>query len=385
VGQQGDIMPELNIQCPKCKHQFPLSEVMTTQIEEHLQKEFDEKLQAELTKAREDAVKKAIETEKQERETLQSRLEAQEKSLQEARENEKKLRAERAQLEEEKKEIELTVQRKLDEERKELEEKLLKKSSDEFFMKLKEKDKQIGDLNKLVDEMKRKGQQGSMERQGEVFEDNLLDVLSLQFKDDDIQPVPKGEMGADVIQTVYNSNRQQSGVIIWEAKNTQNWSEKWVDKLKKDQREAGADVAVLISKALPKDFDNFGQYNGIWLTCHASAIGLAAALRHQLIEVNFAHQASEGKQDKMELLYQYLSGPAFKQKVNTIVETFTDMHTQLQKEKNAMKAIWNEREKQIQQVIDSTAGMYGEMRAIIGRTLPQIESLELGPGEENEE
>ena len=378
-------MADLTIQCPKCKHQFPLSEVMTTQIEEHLQMEFETKLQTEIAKAREDATNKAVEAEKAAKETLQAQLKAQEKSLQEARENEKKLRSERAQLEEEKKEIELTVQRKLDEERKELEEKLLKKSSDEFFMKLKEKDKQISDLNKLVDEMKRKGQQSSMERQGEVFEDNLLDVLSLQFKDDDIQPVPKGEMGADVIQTVYNSNRQKSGVIIWEAKNTQNWSDKWVDKLKKDQREAGADIAILISRALPKDFDNFGQYNGIWLTCHASAIGLATAIRHQLIEVHFAHHASEGKQDKMEALYQYLSGPAFKQKINTIVDTFNDMHTQLQKEKNAMKSIWSEREKQIQQVIESTAGMYGDMRGIIGRTLPQIESLELGPGDEKEE
>ncbi len=375
-------MPDLTIQCPKCHHQFPLSEAMTSQIEEHLKHDFDEKLQSEVARAKDEAAKLAAETEKAEKEAMQARLEAQEKSLGEARENEKKLRSERARLEEEKKEIELTVQRKLDEERKTIEEKLLKKFSDEHFMKLKERDKQITDLNRLVDEMKRKGQQGSMERQGEVFEDDLLEVLTRQFKDDELEPVPKGEMGADVIHTVYSPSRQKSGVILWEAKNTQNWAEKWVEKLKEDQRAACADIAVLISKALPKDFENFSEYKGIWLTCHASAIGLATALRQQLIEVTFANQALIGKDDKMEAMYSYLSSPSFRQKVETIVETFTQMHTQLQKEKTAMKAIWDMRETQIQRVIDSTTRMYGEMKGIIGQTMPDIENLQLDGGEE---
>jgi len=375
-------MPDLSIQCPKCHHQFALSEAMTSQIEEHLKEGFDEKLKLELEKAKEEALKQATEAAETEKEALQARIEAQEKSLDEARENEKKLRNERAQLEEEKKEIELTVQRKLDEERKELEEKLLKKASDEFFMKMKEKDKQINDLNKLVDEMKRKGQQGSMERQGEVFEDDLLDVLTRQFKDDDFQPVPKGEPGGDVIHTVYDTNRQVCGVILWEAKNTKGWAEKWVTKLKNDLRETGANIAVLISKSLPKGFDNFGEYNGIWLTCHASALGLATALRQQLIEVNFANQALVGKDDKMEAMYSYLSSPSFRQKVETIVETFSDMHTQLQKEKTAMKTIWEMREAQIQRVIDSTTKMYGEMKGIIGQTMPDIDQLQLEDGDE---
>jgi hypothetical protein len=320
-----------------------------------------------VARAKDEAAKLAAETEKAEKEAMQARLEAQEKSLGEARENEKKLRGERARLEEEKKEIELTVQRKLDEERKTIEEKLLKKFSDEHFMKLKERDKQITDLNRLVDEMKRKGQQG---------------VLTRQFKDDELEPVPKGEMGADMIHTVYSPSRQKSGVILWEAKNTQNWAEKWVEKLKEDQRAAGANIAVLISKALPRDFENFGEYKGIWLTCHASAIGLATALRQQLIEVNFANQALIGKDDKMEAMYSYLSSPSFRQKVETIVETFTQMHTQLQKEKTAMKTIWDMREMQIQRVIDSTTRMYGEMKGIIGQTMPDIENLQLDDGEE---
>jgi hypothetical protein len=214
---------------------------MTSQIEEHLKEDFDEKLKSELEKAKEEALKQAAEAAETEKEALQARIKAQEKSLDEARENEKNLRSERAQLEEEKKEIELTVQRKLDEERKEIEEKLLKKASDDFYMKMKEKDKQINDLNKLVDEMKRKGQQGSMERQGEVFEDDLLDVFTRQFKDDAFQPVPKGEAGGDVIQTVYDTNRQACGVILWEAKNTKTWAEKWVTKLKNDLRETSSE------------------------------------------------------------------------------------------------------------------------------------------------
>ena len=373
-------MPDLTIQCPKCQHQFPLSEAMTSQIEEHLREDFNEKLQAELTRAKEEASQEAMQKAEMEKETLQARLEAQEKSLSEARENEKKLRGERAQLEEEKKEIELTVQRKLDEERKKIEEQIQKKSNEEFFMKIAEKDKHIESLNKSIADLQRRGQTGSMERQGEVFEDNLLEVLSQQFKDDDLQPVPKGEKGVDVVQTVYNSSRQKCGVILWEAKNTKGWAEKWVDKLKGDLRESGAEVAVLISKSLPKDFENFGQYNGIWLTCHASALGLATALRQQLIEVNFANQALVGKDDKMEAMYSYLSSPAFRQKVETIVETFTDMHTQLQKEKNAMKTIWEMREMQIQRVIDSTTKMYGEMKGLIGQSMPDIDNLQLDNG-----
>jgi len=375
-------MSDLTIQCPKCQHKFPLSEAMTSQIEEHLKQDFDEKLQSELARAKEATLKEASQAAETEKEALQAKLEAQEKSLSEARENEKKLRGERAQLEEDRKELELSVQRQLDEERKLLEEKLLKKFSDDHFMKIKERDRQISDLNRLVDEMKRKGQQGSMERQGEVFEDNLLEVLSQHFKDDDFQPVPKGEKGADVIQTVYNANRQKCGVIIWEAKNTKGWAEKWVDKLKGDLRESSAEVAVLISKSLPKGFENFGQYNGVWLTCHASALGLATALRQQLIEVNFANQALVGKDDKMEAMYSYLSSPAFRQKVETIVETFTDMHTQLLKEKTAMKTIWEMRETQIQRVIDSTTKMYGEMKGLIGQTMPDIDSLQLDDGEQ---
>jgi len=375
-------MPESTIQCPKCHHQFPLSEAMTSQIEEHLKQDFDDKLQSELAKAKEVVLKEASQAAETEKEVLQARLEAKEKSLNEARENEKKLRGERARFEEDKKEFELTLQRQLDDQRKTLEEKLLKKFSDEHFMKVKEKDRQISDLNRLVDEMKRKGQQGSMERQGEVFEDNLLEVLSRQFKDDDLQPVPKGEKGVDVVQTVYNSSRQKCGVILWEAKNTKGWAEKWVDKLKGDLRESGAEVAVLISKSLPKGFENFGQYNGIWLTCHESAIGLATALRQQLIEVSFANQALVGKDDKMEAMYNYLSSPAFRQKVETIVETFTDMHTQLLKEKTAMKTIWEMRETQIQRVIDSTTKMYGEMKGLIGQTMPDIDNLQLDGGTE---
>ena len=375
-------MSDLTIQCPKCQHKFPLSEAMTSQIEEHLKHDFDDKLQSELARAKEVVLKEAALAAETEKEALQAQLEAKEKSLNEARENEKKLRGERAQFEEDKKEFELTLQRQLDDQRKILEEKLLKKFSDEHFMKIKERDRQITDLNRLVDEMKRKGQQGSMERQGEVFEDNLLEVLSQQFKDDDFQPVPKGEKGVDVVQTVYNSTRQQCGVILWEAKNTKGWAEKWVDKLKGDLRESGAEIAVLISKSLPKGFENFGQYNGIWLTCHDSVVGLATALRQQLIEVSFANQALVGKDDKMEAIYTYLSSPAFRQKVETIVETFTDMHTQLLKEKTAMKTIWEMRATQIQRVIDSTTKMYGEMKGLIGQTMPDIDNLQLDGDEE---
>ena len=225
-----------------------------------------------------------------------------------------------------------------------------KQFSEESNLKLKEKQKQIDDLRKSLEEAKRKSEQGSMEIQGEVLELDLEQTLHSQFIHDVITPVPKGIKGADVIQEVRDASLNECGKIIWEAKNTKKWSPQWLQKLKDDQREIGANIALLVSVALPDGINSFGMIDGVWVTDIQSYKPLASALREQLIQVSFARNASQGKSEKMDVMFNYLSGDEFRQRVEAIVDTFSDMHDQLNKEKRAMERIWKEREKQIQRI-----------------------------------
>ena len=243
----------------------------------------------------------------------------------------------------------------------------------------KEKEKQIKDLRKALDAAKRKSEQGSQENQGEVLELDIQARLEQLFPQDQIRPVPKGVRGADLIQEVRNAAQQACGNIVWETKNTKNWQQGWLDKLKDDQRTIGAEIAVLVSAALPEDIDGFGHLDGIWICGLRTWPALAAVLREQLLQVAFAHAASEGKQEKMDLLYRYLAGDQFRQKVQGIVEAFEALQSQLNRERRAMEKQWKEREKQIERVINNTVGMYGEMSGILGGSLPGIPSLELDP------
>ncbi|MFQ5660500.1 MAG: DUF2130 domain-containing protein [Gammaproteobacteria bacterium] len=169
----------------------------------------------------------------------------------------------------------------------------------------------------------------------------------------------------------------ECGTIIWEVKNTKRWSPAWIDKLKADQRALNAGLAAIVSVALPVEIQAFSRIDGVWVTNPQSFIALACALREQLIQVSFARNASIGKNEKMEMLYQYLAGDEFRHKVEAIVEAFTAMHGQLHKERRAMEKIWKEREEQIEKITLSTVGMYGDMRGIIGASMPEIAALEL--------
>jgi len=314
-------------------------------------------------------------------EALQQALQTKDAAMDEARTREIALLKEKAVLEEKRKDMELDYQRKLTEERQQLEKQLIEKYAGEADLKLKERDKQIEDLRKSLAEAKRKSEQGSMETQGEALELDLEANLNSHFPHDEIAPVPKGIRGADVIQTVHNESMVDCGSIIWETKNTKAWNSAWVDKLKDDQRAIGANLAVLVSRELPEGIKTFAHVDGVWVVSLASYIPLAMALRQQLVQVTFARSASEGKSEKMEMVYEYLSGDAFRHKVEAIVETFVGMQEQLNKEKRAYARLWKEREKQIERIIENTAGMYGDVRGLIGSAVPEIQALTL-EGEE---
>ena len=410
-------MAEQTIICPFCKKDIPLTQAITQKIGADLRKKMEEdfakrdnelsgrentlvvKEQAvaksvqELNKKIDDEVarklvlerenitkeaKKKAETEiSLQMNALQEDLEFKDKKLREAQQNELVLRKQKSDLEARERNVDLEVARKIDSERASIYSEASRKADEEYQLKDKDKERKIADLIKQLDEAKRKAEQGSQQAQGEVLEVELEQMLKSVFPYDIIEPVPKGIKGADVLQKVNNPMGQYCGSIIWESKRTRNWSDGWIDKLKDDQREVKADIAVLMSIALPKEINGFSQVKGVWVTSFPLAMGLALALRENLLEVASAKQAAVGKAEKMEAIYNYLSGTEFKQKVEAIVEAFVTMNIDLTKEKVAMEKLWAKREQQIKKVITSTARMYGDMQGIIGASLPEIKSLEL--------
>ncbi|MDQ6630982.1 MAG: DUF2130 domain-containing protein, partial [Verrucomicrobiota bacterium] len=275
--------------------------------------------------------------------------------------------------------LELETTRRLDEERGKIQEEAKRKAAEEQHFKMCEKDKQLTDLQKQIEILKQKAEQGSQQSQGEVLELEFESLLREKFPHDEIVAVSTGTRGADVLQKVRTGTSIECGSIIWETKRTRKWSNGWVAKLKDDQRANRADIAVLLTTALPDCVKNFAAHEGIWVTDFACGLGLAAALRQGLISLGNAHRAESGKNEKMAVLYNYLSGTEFRQKTEAILEIFVAMKTDLDSEKRAMTKIWAKREKQLEQVIQNTSLMYGNMQGIIGQAaLPEIKILELG-------
>ncbi len=310
-------------------------------------------------------------------EDLKQQLSSNANDLTKAHTTELKLRQEKRELEGKIENQELEIERRIDEERKQIAKNAREKIEAEYRLKLSEKDTQLERVIMELDAAKKKAEQGSQQLQGEIAELDLEDILSSSFPYDLVEPVGKGVKGADILHSVRTPDGQLCGIIIWESKNTKNWNDRWLSKLKEDQLEAKADLAVLITSILPDYVANFDCVDGIWVGGFPYVSGLAAVLRESLIQVTKARRSVQGKDEKIELLYQYLSGPEFKQRVEMIVNTFMAMKNDLDKEKLAMTRSWSQREKCIEKVINSVAGMYGDLQGIIGALLPSIPVLEI--------
>jgi hypothetical protein len=371
------IVSETLIECPKCGHQFGVSEALSARmqaaIEARLAADYDKRLQLAVRQAE----ARAREGLTLELEDMREQLAEQQGKARKAEQEELALRKRARELEERQQKLDLDLERRLEQERKTIETRLRGQLDEAQALKLKEKERQIEDLREALEEARRKSQQGSQERQGEVLELDIEAALKEQFPHDDIRPVPKGMRGADLIQEVSNSAGRACGTILWEAKNTKHFQPAWIDKLKQDQRATGAALAVLVSVTLPEGVREFGRIEGVWVASLRAWPALATALREQLIQVAFARAASEGKHEKMELLYAYLAGDEFRHRVEAIVEAFSAMQDQLQKERRAMKRLWQERQKQIDRIITHTAGMYGDLRGLIGAGMPEVQLLAL--------
>jgi hypothetical protein len=285
-------------------------------------------------------------------------------------------------LEQRKKNFELEVQRKMDEERLKIGGEAKKAAEEEYRLKIREREVTIDGMKKTIDELKRKSEQGSMQLQGEAQEVELDDLIKSTFRYDQVSRIGKGKDGADVLQEVCNDSGRSCGSILFESKRTKNWSEGWIEKAKGDRLEAKSDVVVIVTQAMPKDVSRIGLRDGVWVCDLQSAIGLATALREGILRLSEANRALAGKTEKMELVYSYLCSPEFEQRIQCIVDAFTSMRDGLDGEKRAINRIWAQREKEINKVLVNTAGMYGDLKGIIGRSLPMVRTLELPAGDD---
>jgi hypothetical protein len=411
-------MPEPTITCPKCQTEIKLTESLAAPLIAATRREYQELLarkDADIT-SRETALHEGQEDLSREKETLEERLaermrqerakiaseekknarlvlqnEIEDKAKQITdlneilKEREGKLaEAQSAQagvlrkereLDDAQRELELTVEKRVREGLDATREQARKDAEESLNLKMKEREKTITDMQKQIEELKRKAEQGSQQLQGEVQELELEVLLASRFPTDTVVPVPKGDFGGDVLQCVVSPLSQVSGTILWESKRTKNWSDGWLPKLRDDQRAAKAEVAVLVSQALPKGIESFDLVDGIWVAHPRAAIPVAMCLRQMLIEVSMARQASEGQRTKAEIVYQYLIGPRFRQRVEAIVESFSSMQDDLSKEKKAIMKQWAKREVQIERVVEATIGMYGDLQGIAGRSLQEVEGL----------
>lgn len=386
------------ITCPNCGKTIQITDALTKQ----LQKDSEQKFQAELSdlkKQNEENLKKLEQKQLQKELELKKQLwqKAQEKASEKLSLEFKDLRQKSEEDEKRKKEMEaqilaerkksreiiektekakLELFRKLDEEKEKIKLEIQQKSEEDHRLKAMEKDKQISDMMKQIEELKRKAEQGSQQTQGEVLELDLEAKLKEFFPSDIIEPIAKGINGADIIQTVCNNAGSKCGVILYEIKQTKRFTEGWIAKFKDDLRNAKANVPVLVATVLPESINGFGLYKGVWLSNPKYVIQLSVALRKNLISVSYERAISAGKGKKSEMLFDYISSHEFRQKVEALVEVFSDMQTQLSKERIAFEKQWSMREKQIQRLLLNTAGMYGDMQGLVGSAMPEIKGLE---------
>ena len=401
------------IKCPNCSHEFAVEEALAGKIEAHLKHEFEEKL-AEQTKRfagernllaeEREAFQKTKERENELfKEKLNQRLEQEKKKIEEqtnesvsikmkalVEENEKRKNENRVlqqkevdllkkeqSLIEQQENLVLKTEKELLSRQQEIEEKARKKERESFELEKVKLIKQIDDNKKLAEEMKRKAEQGSMQMQGEVQELAIEQMLARQFPFDQIEEVPKGVRGADIIQNVVNSSQQVCGKIVYESKRTKAFAGDWTDKLKQDQITCKADIAVLVTETMPKEMDRFGQKDGVWVCGYQEVQSLAVVLREILIKTHAAAASQENKGEKMELLYTYLTGNEFIQNIKRIVENYDSMIHQLNSEKKAMTKIWSQREKQIWVVQENISSLFGSIKGIAGNSLASSDVLEL--------
>ncbi|MBI2617023.1 DUF2130 domain-containing protein [Candidatus Gottesmanbacteria bacterium] len=371
-----------SIRCPHCGKTVEISEAFRHEVEEKIRLSEREKFKEELEKA-----KKELETEfakelqektSMEITDLKKQVEEKEKRLSEHREQEIKLREEKRKVEEKEKELSLTIVRRVDEERKKVEEAVAKQVFEQYRLKEQEKEKIIHDLKVALEDARRKAESSSQQLQGEVQELDLEMTLKQAFPHDIIESVEKGERGADLRQIVKTPLGNICGVILWESKRTKGWQDGWIAKLKEDLRRSKAHISIIVTAVTPKDITSgMGYKEGVYICTHTFALTLAEILRKNLFDVAREKFIVQNREGKAVEVYEYVNGHEFRQHVEEMIEIYSDMKKQIEKERVAYEKIWKMRETQIARLTRGTAQVAGNLQGLIGPSFSQIKGLDL--------
>ncbi|WP_210487289.1 DUF2130 domain-containing protein [Rufibacter aurantiacus] len=403
------------ISCPKCTHEFHPEEAIAFRIEQRLKAEFAEQVnqlhqkgeqqrlalqqekdqldrmrlqQDELIKQQVALERKKVENELQKElstkfngtlEQLMEEKAEMEQKLKKQQQNELQLLKKQRTLEEKERELELETERRIASMSNELEQKIRKTESERNEMKIREKDKQLEDMKRMLEEVKRKSEQGSVQLQGEVQELALEESLQTAFPFDLVEEVGKGVRGADSIQTVKGQYGETYGTIIYECKRTKTFGTDWIEKLKADARAVKADIMVLVTEVFPKGMQRFGQYEGVWVCTYHELMPLVYVLRDCLMKISAATASQENKGTKMQLLYDYLTSNEFSNQFAAVAEGISSLKGGITRERAQMEKLWKEREKQLDKSLLNICGMYGSVKGIAGVAVADINLLEGKP------
>jgi hypothetical protein len=384
-------MSDQSISCPSCGSKIPLSRALRSEIEasvrlqfedtlrereSELRAEYDGEVREQLKRAQKEAAKKAEKKVSQELAELKAQLTDQARDLEESRRLELTLRKREREVERKHQDLDLTIARRIDTERGRIVTETAERLTEEQRLKDGEKERQLADLRRQIEDLKRKAEQGSQQLQGEAAEEELESLLQAAFPSDEICAVGQGVRGADIHHIVIDTRGRRCGAILWECKNARHWNDGWIAKLKQDQRSMHAEVAVLVSATLPKWCAKFTFSEGVLVTNFTYAASLASVLRANLCQLAQARSAAINKEEKLELLYRYLSGVEFRQRVEAVVEAFAAMRDDIDRERRAAERQWARRVRQIEAVTFNVAGMYGDLQGLVP-ALPSIALLEL--------
>jgi hypothetical protein len=405
------------IECPNCGQEIDVNDVLHHQVEEALKKKYNAQLQQAQAKYEAQAkaltkdralfleekkqhdqiiasgiekglkekenvlkrqLKEKIEAEKLEQiNELQNELDEKSQKLKDFSKAQSEIARLKREKDELKDEIEARAELKISEKIAEEKLRIQKHANDRFSLKLAEKETVIHQLNEQLKEAQRKAEQGSMQIQGEVQELAIADWLVDNFPLDTIEEVKKGARGADCIQIVNTRAKRGCGTIYYESKRTKAFQNNWIEKFKADIQEKNADIGVIVTQAMPADMAQMGLKDGVWVCTFEEFRGLCFVLRDSIVRLSAAISSQENKGDKVIMLYDFLTGNEFRLQVEAIVEGFTQMHSDLEKEKRAMAGIWKRREKQIEKVLLNTSHMYNSIKGIAGAAVQPVPQLEL--------
>lgn len=402
------------IECPKCQTKIEISKAMTAQIgdrvRQELEAEFDtrnaalekdaQKLAkqkaavdaaqasiAEQIEAGIEASRAAVEAaaRKKAKEDLAVEIQSRDERVQElegklktAQRDELALRKRERELKDKTEAMQLEVVQLVGEATDKAKAEAKKQAAQEQEIKDAEKQEQMASMKRQIDDLKRQIEQGPQQRQGEALEVLVEDALARAFPHDTVEPISKGVNGADILQRVVDTSGLECGSIYWETKNAKKWSTTWIAKLKTDQREAKAEIAVLVTESMPDGCQHMTEVDGVWVCTRACAVTLGAALRTGLVELAKSRQAADGKHGKIEQVYHYLSGNEFRQRIAGMVEPLIELQSGISKHRRAMERVFSAQEKQVESAIQNMSGMYGDLQGIVGSTtLPTLEQMDL--------